>query len=70
MNRQAMFDGEAEIEFGSPDFTVVKPGRFVRCAVTGDRIPIAQLTYWDPGTNEAYRDAEAAYARWKQRTAR
>lgn len=70
MNRYDPLGEEAVIDFGSPDFTIVKPGRFVRCAVTGAAIPLASLAYWDADLNEAYIDAPAALARWKQRNSR
>ena len=33
--------GEAKLRYGTPDFQVVRPGAYVRCAVTGDAIPLA-----------------------------
>lgn len=57
---------EAKIIFGSADYTVVGEGSFVRCAVTGRRIPLSQLRYWNPELQEAYADAEAALTRWRQ----
>lgn len=51
---------EAVVHFGDAEFTVVRAGAFVRCAVTGERIPLAALKYWNVDTQEAYVDAAAA----------
>jgi hypothetical protein len=57
---------EAVIRYGDADFKIVKNGGFVTCAVTGRRIPLNALRYWSVEQQEAYADAEAATARWKQ----
>jgi hypothetical protein len=46
--------GEAVVEFRDGDYRVIKPGAFVRCAVTGAPIPLDELKYWDVDLNEAY----------------
>lgn len=66
----ALEPGEAEIHYGSPDVTIVRPGSFVRCAVTGQRIPIEGLRYWSAERQEAYASAQVALDRWKQLTGR
>lgn len=53
-------NGEAVLEYGDAEFSVLKPGGFVRCAVTGVRIPLQKLKYWNIDKQEAYIDAEAA----------
>ena len=60
-DRSATTAGEAEIKFLDGDFRVVKPGAFVRCAVTGKPIPIDELMYWNVDRHEAYVDATAAH---------
>jgi hypothetical protein len=62
-----MSDQEAVIEYGSPDFTIIRNGSFVRCAVTGRKISVKDLKYWDPNVQEAYVDAAAATAAWRKR---
>lgn len=47
-------DGLAVLHYGTPDFAVLKPGRFVRCAVSGKEIPLEALRYWSPTAQEAY----------------
>lgn len=51
---------EATIRYLDADYIVVKPGTFVRCAVTGAAIPIEELSYWSVDRQEAYANAEAA----------
>ncbi|MEX1147544.1 MAG: DUF2093 domain-containing protein [Sphingomonadales bacterium] len=53
----------------SGDYDVMVPGRFVVCAVTGERIPITHLRYWNADLQEAYRDGEAATRRMAERAA-
>lgn len=53
-------EGEALVEYLDADFAILRPGRFVRCAVTGRRIPLEALRYWNVDKQEAYVDAAAA----------
>jgi hypothetical protein len=55
--------GEAEIKFLDGDFRVLKPGAFVRCAVTGVPIPLEELKYWSVDLQEAYVSPEAVMQR-------
>ena len=54
---------EAKIRYLDGDFQVTSPGSFVRCAVTGDSIPLDELKYWSVARQEAYRDATVSLAR-------
>jgi hypothetical protein len=60
MNMQETGGGEARIRYEDADFTVLKAGAYVLCAVTGARIPLAALKYWNVDKQEAYADAAAA----------
>ena len=44
----------AVLQYGDGEFTVMRPGRAVLCAVTGQRIPLEALRYWSPDLQEAY----------------
>lgn len=44
----------ATLHYGDGEFAVLKPGRFVRCAVTERPIPLEALRYWSPSRQEAY----------------
>lgn len=55
--------GEARIKYLDGDLSVVSPGDYVLCAVTGRKIPLQALRYWSVEHQEAYIDAEAAAKR-------
>jgi hypothetical protein len=52
---------EAQIRYLDGDYVVLRPGNFVRCAVTGNPIALDDLTYWNVDRQEAYADANAAH---------
>lgn len=56
-------DGPAQLIYAPNEFRVVKPGKFVFCAVTEAEIPLEALRYWSVGEQEAYATAEAATER-------
>lgn len=56
-------NGEAEVKYLDGDFRVLKPGGFVRCAVTGAAIPLDELKYWSVDRQEAYANPEAVLTR-------
>ncbi|WP_158917039.1 DUF2093 domain-containing protein [Caulobacter sp. S45] len=58
-------DGLALVHYGDGEYAVMKPGRFVLCAVSGRRIPLEALKYWSAQHQEAYIGAEEALSRWK-----
>ena len=58
--------GEARIEYGDGDYRIIQPGSFVRCAVTGEPIPIEELRYWSVDLQEAYSSTDAVLTRLKQ----
>ncbi|MCO5160290.1 MAG: DUF2093 domain-containing protein [Mesorhizobium sp.] len=64
MNR---FEGpgakEARIRYLDGDFQVASPGSFVRCAVTGESIPLDELKYWSVARQEAYLNAAISLKR-------
>lgn len=67
MNRIEKFFGlrnEARIRFLDGEFEVLAPGDFVRCAVTGYQIPLADLRYWSVDAQEAYASAEISVKRY------
>jgi hypothetical protein len=64
MNR---FEGpggkEARIRYLDGDFQVTSPGAFVRCAVTGESIPLDELKYWSVARQEPYVSAAVSLNR-------
>ncbi|QEE39521.1 MULTISPECIES: DUF2093 domain-containing protein [unclassified Methylobacterium] len=59
-------NGEAVVQYGDGTMRVIKPGSFVRCAVTGDPIPLDELRYWSAARQEAYVSPEAILSRLKE----
>ena len=55
--------GEAEVRYLDGDFRVVRPGAFVRCAVTNIPIPLEELKYWSVELQEPYATPEAVLQR-------
>jgi hypothetical protein len=55
--------GEAEVKFLDGDFRIVRPGAFVRCAVTGVPIPLEEWKYWSVDLQEPYASPEAVMLR-------
>ena len=44
-------------------FRSLRPGNYVRCAVSGDPIPLEELKYWDVDLQEAYKSPQAKLTR-------
>jgi hypothetical protein len=62
-DRSSPMAGEAEVKYLDGDFRVVRPGAFVRCAVTGLPIPLEELKYWSVDLQEPYVSPEAVLQR-------
>ena len=62
-DRPSPMTGEAEVKYLDGDFRVVRPGAFVRCAVTGVPIPLEELKYWSVELQEPYASPEAVLRR-------
>jgi hypothetical protein len=62
--------GEARVRFLDGEFQVTAPGDFVRCAVTGEPIQLADLRYWSVELQEAYATPEASLQRYREIRAR
>lgn len=63
MNVMERDGGPALVTFGDNEFIVMRPGRYVLCAVSGARIPLEALRYWSVERQQAYAGpAEAAKA--------
>jgi len=60
-----MSSGEnaATLLYGPNGFRVIKPGRFVVCAVSGKSIALEELRYWSVDRQEAYASPEIATRR-------
>ncbi|MEW6597121.1 MAG: DUF2093 domain-containing protein [Pseudomonadota bacterium] len=62
--------GLATVHYGDGEFAVLKPGDHVLCAISGRKIPLDALRYWDPEAQEAYAGPKEAYAAWRTRSGR
>ena len=56
--------GVAELEYLDGEFRVVRPGAYVLCAVTGEKIPLEALRYWSVDFQEAYASPAIATKRF------
>ena len=62
-DRPSPMAGEAEVKFLDGDFRIVRPGAFVRCAVSGVPVPLEELKYWSVDRQEADATPEAVMQR-------
>ena len=56
----------ALVRYGDGEIVVLRPGRYVLCAVTGKKIPLEALRYWNPKLQEAYASPAQALQRWRE----
>jgi len=57
---------KATLHYGDGEFAVLKPGRFVVCAVGGKSISLETLRYWSVSHQEAYAGPGEAFQRLGQ----
>lgn len=53
---------EAKVHYLDGTFRLLAHGDFVRCARTGEAIPLDEIRYWSVERQEAYVDAAASLA--------
>jgi hypothetical protein len=70
MNKYDPGGPEAVLRYEDNEFTILRQGLFVRCAVTGARIPLDELRYWSVDLQEPYRGPAEATQRWKDMQAK
>ena len=56
----------AVLHYDDGEYAVLKPGRYVVCAVSGVKIPLQALRYWSPVLQEAYAGPKEATQRWRE----
>ena len=64
MNVMERDAGSALVTYGDNEFVVMRPGRYVLCAVSGARIPLEALRYWSVDRQEAYAGPVQASEAW------
>ena len=57
---------QAKLHYGDGDYAVLRPGRYVLCAITGQTIPLEQLRYWSAELQEAYAGPAESLKRWQE----
>jgi hypothetical protein len=57
---------QATLHYGDGEYAVLKPGRFVTCAVSGQSVPLETLRYWSVSLQEAYAGPDEAFQRLGQ----
>jgi hypothetical protein len=57
---------EARLQYGDFNFAILRQGQYVRCAVTGEKITLDDLRYWNADLQEAYLGPEQALQRWRE----
>ena len=58
---------EAKLRYLDGELQVLSPGNFVRCAVTGQPIPLEELRYWSVELQEPYTNAEVSLQRYLEK---
>ena len=61
-----MNSNKAKIKFYPNNFEIIEKGDYVVCAVSGKKIPINQLTYWNVELQEAYYSPKEAQIRYEE----
>lgn len=54
---------KAELRYLAADYITLKNGSFVLCAVTGEKIDLDNLNYWNVERQEAYINGAASLKR-------
>ena len=57
----------AKLKYGPNTFEVLKKGDYVICAVSGKKIPVDKLTYWNVELQEAYFSPKEAQKRYEEK---
>ena len=56
----------ALVRYAPGELMVLRPGRYVICAVTGKKIPLEALRYWNVELQEAYASPAIALKRLQE----
>jgi len=56
----------AKLKYGPNTFEVLENGDHVICAVSGKKIPLDKLTYWNVDLQEAYFSPKEAQIRFEE----
>ena len=56
----------AKLKYGPNTFEILEKGNYVICAVSGKKIPLDKLTYWNVDLQEAYFSPKEAQIRFEK----
>ena len=57
---------KAKLKFNPNNFEIIEEGDYVVCAVSGKKISLNQLIYWNVELQEAYYSAKEAQLRYEE----
>ena len=60
-----MNDSKAKLKFNANNFEIIEEGDYVLCAVSGKKISLNELTYWNVELQEAYFSPKEAQERYE-----
>ena len=61
-----MNTNKSKLKFNHNSFEIVESGDYVVCAISGKRISLNELTYWNVELQEAYLSPKEAKIRYDQ----
>lgn len=62
-NNVGVYNTAARIRYLNGDFDILTMGEYVPCAVSGIKIPLDELKYWNVERQEAYATGVISYQR-------
>ena len=65
-----MYEKKAKLIFKHNNFEIVDEGDYVLCAISGKKISIKNLSYWNVDLQEAYYSSKEANQRYNQQKKR
>ena len=57
---------KAKLKYKPNNFEIIEEGDYVDCAVSGKKIPLGQLTYWNIELQEAHFSPKEAQERYEE----
>ena len=61
-----MNKNKAKLKFKPNSFEIIEEGDYVVCAVSGKKISLNQLTYWNVELQEAYFSPKEAHQKYEE----
>ena len=61
-----MNGNKAKLKFHPNSFDIIEEGDYVICAVSGKKIPLDKLVYWNVELQEAYFSSKEAQQRYEE----